>query len=246
MHHTVAYTDSVAAVTNDDIPAINDDIIPIVNSHFQFQQNRDLLYAFAAGLGLDRARIVSPKHRQVTLPFIRPHNVGVLPVNDPNVADFRANPFRLAGLEEIAIEASTTGVGPNRIHVLLGVATSRTPASAGDIYTIRGTSTTAAVVNTWTTITTTWADLLGAGDYDVVGLEVFSTNAIAARLIFDDQMERPGGVSIGALGNRTHAMFYKGGLGRWGTFRSTNMPRVQVLANVADASHEVFMDIIRR
>ncbi len=245
MFHVAAYTASLGNVTNSDTAALTDDILAISNGHFLPQQDMNLAFAFGAGPNTDRIRIVSPTNRQITLPFIRPINVAALPATDPNVGDYRENPFRVRGLEELAIETTTNAIGPSRITVLLGLWDRPEPQPPGDVFTFRGTSTTAAVANTWTTIVTTFADILPAGNYVVTGMEVQSTNAIAARLILENQVWRPGSVSISALGNRTHAMFYKGGLGSWGRFRSTRLPIVQVLANAADAAHEIYLDIIR-
>ena len=245
MHHICAFTESIAALTNEDIGALTDDVLAISNGHFLPQVDYDLLFAAALGPNMDRMRIVSPTNRQVTLPFIRPINVAALPAADPNVADYREAPFRIHALEELAVEATTNAAGPSRITGLLGLGGQVDPIPRGDVFTFRGTSTTAAVANAWTTLVVTFADILPAGNYVVIGGEVFSTNGIAWRAIYENQLWRPGGVSVNLLASRTHSMFYKGGLGVWGRFRSTRLPIIQVLANAADAVHEVYLDIIR-
>lgn len=245
MYTVAAFTESLGNVTNDDLTALNDEIIAISNGHLLPQVDYELIFAAGLGPNTDRIRIVSPSNRQITLPFIRPINVAALPANDPNVADFRDNPFRIKGMEELAVEATTNAVGPSRVTVLLGLSQGVDPIPRGDVFSFRGTSTTAAVANTWTTITTTFADILPQGNFVCVGGEVFSTNAIAWRAIFENQVMRPGGLGINALANRTHSMFYKGGLGVLGRFRSTRLPIIQVLANAADAVHEVYLDIVR-
>jgi hypothetical protein len=243
--HLCAFTESIGNLTNEDIAALNDDVLAISNGHFLPQRDYDVAFAALLGPNMDRGRLVSPTNRQITLPFVRPINVAALPATDPNMADYRDTPFRLAGLEEFALEVSTNAAGPSRITGLVGIMDRLDPVPAGNVFTMRGTSTTAAVANAWTTIVVTWADILPAGVYAIVGMEVQSTNGQAARLILENWPWRPGGVSVNALGNRTHWMFYKGGLGSWGRFRSTRMPIVQVLANAADAAHEIYLDIVR-
>lgn len=243
--HCCAYTDSIGNVTNDDLPAVNDTILSIQNNHIVPSDDMLLYYAFGAGPNTDRIRIVSPSNRQVTLPFIRPINVAALPANNPNVADYRLNPFAVKGREELAMEGTTNAVGPSRLTVVIGLGRGLDPVPVGNVFTMRGTSTTAAVANAWTQISMTWADSLPDGDYVAVGIETFSTNQQASRLIVENQYWRPGGVGINALANRTHDMFRKGGLGGMGRFRSIRMPNVEVLANAADASHEVYLDLVR-
>jgi len=245
MFHTVAYSASIAQLTDSDIPALADQIIPIVNGHFQPQEPLDLVFAVQLGLLVDRARLSTPKMRQVVLPQIRPFNALLLPPTDPNVADYRANPFKLVKGEEVASLVTTNAAGPGVVTTILGLQVNREPMPAGDVYTMRGTSTTAAVANTWTDITMTYADSLPAGTYAVVGMEHFSATGKAARIICDNQYWRPGCLSINALGARAHDMFRKGGLGQWGRFENTSMPRVQVLDNAVAAVHEVYLDLIR-
>lgn len=246
MFHLSAYTELLGTTANTDIDALADQIMVIQNNHFLPQRDYNLIFAWAASATLNRARIVSPTARNVTLPFIRPINVAALPATDPNVADYSSNPFRVRGLEELAIEAtSDIAMGTERFTALIGLETERVPVPRGDIYTIRGTSTTAATANAWSDITVTWADLLSQGEYAVIGMETQSTNGQASRLIFEDQTMRPGSISVSALANRTHKLFYKGALGVWGYMRSYRFPNVQVLANAADASHTVYMDLVR-
>lgn len=246
MFHLAAYSALIDNTANTDVAALNDQILSVSNGHFLPQRDYSLIFAAVMAATLNRVRIVSPTNRQITLPIIRPIMTAVLPATAPNMADYRKNPFRIRGLEELALEA-TSGVamGTERFTALVGLATSMETSPQGDIFTLRGTSTTAAVANAWTDLAITWADTLPAGNYAVVGLEVQSTNAQGARLIFENQTERPGSISITGLGNRTHLMFYKGELGRWGSFRSTRMPTVQVLANAADATHVIHLDIVR-
>lgn len=90
-----------------------------------------------------------------------------------------------------------------------------------------------------------WLDALPKGRYAVVGSECISTTAIAHRWIFDNQSFRPGALSSGAIGERTHRLFYDGSLGTWGTFISQVPPRIEVLCSGADADHTIFLQVVR-
>jgi hypothetical protein len=235
----------IGSTANTDVAALTDDVLTISNNHFLPGRDYDLVYAWAGSPTLDRARIVSPTNRQVTLPFIRPISAAVVPAAEARLMDLHENPFRVRGLEELAIEASAAPSATERFTCVLGLSAGFEPAPRGDIFILRGTSTTAATANVWSSIAVTWADILPAGSYAVVGLEVISTNHIASRLIVSNQRERPGAIGVTTAGNRQYHLFRSGNLGVWGRFRSTEMPIVQVLANAADATHTVYLSIIR-
>lgn len=245
MHHTLAFNGSLADVTLAQVPAVTDDIVAIQNSNFIFQEDHDLLFATAFSAGLLRARIVTPKTRQISTPWIRPIRLAAVPAAEPRVADYRAYPFRLRGREETSIEAFQSSGGAQEVTALAGVLYQQIPVMAAEIWTMRGTATTAAVADAWTTLATTWQDQLPEGDYAVVGLEVQSTNARAARLILENTYPRPGSISVSGIGDRQHEMFRNGGLGTWGYFTSVRMPIVQVLCNGADAAHEIYLQFQR-
>jgi len=245
MFHTGAFTASLGNVQNADVPAIADDWLSVQNSHFFPQQDYRLFWAVGIGLAMDRMRIVSPSKRLVSLPLIRPLNVAAAPANITPTADYRDDLFRIFALEELSVNADMNAVGPNRVFCVMGLGDRIDPAPTGDLFTIRATSTTAASVNVWTTLALTFVDTIPQGNFAVVGLEVQSATAIAARLIFENQYMRPGAISITSLANRADVLHRKGGMGLMGTFKAQRTPIPQVLCTAADAAHEVYLDLVR-
>jgi len=246
MHHTVAWYKSIADATESDVQPVVDDILVIQNNHFLPQHDYQMLYAAYMAATATRARIITATLRQITTPFIRPIEGTLLPGNQPNVADYRANPFMLQGLEELQVDAVQSSGGAAGVFIVAGLQMRpMTPAPQGDVYTLRGTGTTTQTAQAWSTIAVTWQDTLAAGNYVCVGCEFIGTNAVAGRLIFEDQVWRPGGLG-GANGEvGTHDMFRKGGLGIWGRFNANRMPNVQMLSNAADTAQEIYLDLIR-
>lgn len=245
MHHLAAYYGSIANVANTDTPAVTDSILAIQNGHFLPQSDMQLVFAGAVGALLNRARIASPRLRQITLPFIRPSVVGATFGNPVQVADYSQNTLKIGGLEELEFDVTNSAAGPTDTWGIIGLRNGKEPAPQGDIYTIRGSSTTVATALAWSQITMTWADILPAGLYAIVGLQHISTGPIAARLILENQTWRPGAPSAPDITTAQHPLFLKGGLGSWGNFRSTRMPIVEVLCIAADATHEIYLDIVR-
>ncbi len=247
MFHMAAYfTAALAQAANFDVPALTDNVLTIANGHFLPQKDMDILFAYGAATTINRARIVSPSNRQITLPFVRPTNLGQNPITQQGIADFRGNPFQISGLEELAVEAtSDLGCGTEDCTILLGMTVNPQSAPRGNVFTMRVTSVTASVADTWTTVTLVFPDTLPHGTYAVVGLEYVAVTGTAARIIFDDQTWRPGCVGQVLINNQAPQLFKKGGLGEWGRFRSTAMPQFQVLNSAAVSVHTFFMDIVR-
>lgn len=248
MFHAAAYFSAALpdTTTNFDVPALTDNVLTIANTHFLPQIDLDLVAAYTASTTMNRTRIVSPTNRQITLPFIRPINVGENPITQQMIADYRDNPFRVRGLEELAVESSSDlACGVEDTTTILFLTPGLRPAPRGNIFTMRVTSTTASVADTWTTVAAVFPDILPQGEFAVLGLEYIAATATAARLILNEQTWRPGCIAQVLVGSQGDKMFRKGGLGDWGHFKSTAMPEFQVLNSAAVSVHTFFLDLVR-
>lgn len=240
--HLLAWQSSLNAATNENMSPVPDEIMTIQNDQFLPQNNWSALFAAGMGANLERMRFNNATFRQFTPPFLRPVNQAATPPTDPAVADYRRNPLTFRGLENLILEASNPNSGgAETVTAIAGVTQGGiVPSSGGQVYAMRGTATTAATAGRWTLLDVTWEDTLRTGSYHVMGLNHISTTGQAARVIFQDAVNRPGCLSQSAVGNRTHEMF-RDGLGVWGTFDANRMPDIQVLCNAADASHELYL-----
>jgi len=242
MFHICAYSALAAQNVETDLTPVTDTILPIFNGHFFPQDQPQLLFAAAMATSISRARIQTPTLNQITNPFIRGVMGGLVPTSPAQIANYGNNPLPLKAREEIISFGTQTGVGSLRTTVLLGLLFSQNPIAVGNQYTIRGTSTTAAVANVWTTLAITFQNQLPQGNYAVTGLQHQSANGQAARIIFLGGYYRPGSMSLAALTDYGHPLFRMGALGQWGTFRDNIMPNIEVLCNAADAAHEIYLD----
>ena len=75
----------------------------------------------------------------------------------------------------------------------------------------------------------------------------FHTSATgkAHRWIVPNQMERPGFLSYAANTARHPYAMSKEQFGLMGRFRSNDLPRCQVLCDAADATHEMYLHVVR-
>lgn len=242
MHHTIGWRASAADATLQDITPVPDSLMLIQNSHFVPQYNYNLLYAYVGGASINRARFVTPSFRQKTTPWIRPIQPSIVPVDEPNIADYRGNPLVFRALEEIELDIMQTSGGALVVMAAAGISkTPNIPAPMGDVFVMRGTGTTTAVAGGWTLAPITWQDTLPAGKYACVGLEAIGVTMVSARLVFEDQWERPGTIAQSLATGNGNPMFRGGGLGVWGRFDANRMPNVEILCNAADTAQEIYL-----
>ena len=247
MWHLAAYTATFAApVANSQIAALNDQVLTIRNNDFFLKDAMKLIWAAAMGPTIDNASLSSPSLRIPTFPFITPVNVGAIPVAESRVEDYTRQPFQLYGEEQLQFRATDPAAAPGRITGVVGLQLMQESLPAGNIVKMHGTSTTAVTANVWSSIEpVTYENDLPDGTYALVGMEHISANGQACRTIFFDQVLRPGCVSKTAFGNRASDIFTLGRLGKWGAFANDRVPNLEVLANAADAVHNVYLYLIQ-
>lgn len=247
MHHTVAWRLSIAdASVATDITPVTDGIMTIQNGHFLPQKDYWMLYAYFGGAGATRARFITPSFRQVSTPWIRPINLAIVPLDEPNMAQYWPNPIKVNKLEEFQLEGAQTSGGAAVVVGVAGWASQLpTPTPQGDIIAMRGTGTTTVTAGAWSNCAITWQDTLPNGTYAVVGLETIGTTCIAGRLIFEDQVERPGCLGQSLTSGNGPPLFRYGGLGVWGRFNAYRIPSVEFFCNAADTAQEVFLHLVR-
>jgi hypothetical protein len=252
MHHTSIYFANVAQAVLIEIAAQQDQIIAIQNSHLFPPRDLPLKMAFAHGVTLARARISTPKTRQIAIPVIPGIEQAALPPDNPYVWDLRRNPYILPREEEIAIEIFQNAVGAEDEWAVLSFDYPTQAAlpvpdviPSGDVTVLRATGTTVQTADAWSDITLTYDQQLPVGLYAVIGAQMFGATAHAFRLILDGQYPRPGGIPQLNPGGRPWEGQVMGGMGVWGTFRTVSLPRLQVYSDAADAAQEVWIQVVR-
>lgn len=243
--HVVAFSASIAQNSVLQVDAITDDVFSINSGRFLSQGGYSAYWAFATGTTLDRARIAMPSFNPIAYPWFRFVNRPTVGIPQPNVTSYVRQPLRLPDKEYLAAQALHTAAAAERATIVLGLGTRLTPAVPGDVFTIRGTSTTAAVANTWTSVSTTWENDLEGGFYQVVALSHVSTTANACRMIGQFQVERPGVVSGRAVSWRQDPIFEPGVLGEYLKFESDSFPSMQVLCESTDNAHTFLLSVVK-
>ncbi len=253
--HTVALTTSSQASTYTAIPAVLDPIFPPSGNGLLMPSDLSLVAAYHGSATAQRARVTAPSLLRVGYQSIRPvqQSAKGAPVADPNFATFLDRPIRLRASEAVGVEGASTST--ERAVALLWIADQLEPAPPGEAFTLRFTSATALTgVFGWSMFAPVYDQATPSGVYGVIGLELFSTTAYAARVVFPGSVFRPGVlaqqtlVSTVTAGNaRTASCFYDGSLGLWGTFQTNAPPNIEVFTEAADgsASVEGYLKVVR-
>lgn len=244
--HTIAWRESLADATATDVDPVPDSIMLVQNGHFVPQSDMNILWAYFGAATPNRARLISPAFRQLSTPWIRPVNTDIVPGHRPGVANYIRNPLAIRRLEELQLEGmQTTGGAAVAIGVAAIAASLPGPAPSGAPIIMRGTGATTVTAGAWSLVTVTWQDSLPTGTYAVVGLQGIGTTMAALRLIFEDQVERPGVLGCSAADLTPPDFMIDGSLGIFGRFNANRMPNVEVLCNAADTAQEFYLSFIR-
>jgi len=246
MFHTFAYTRDGDSTVGAELSAIQDNVLTITNDKILPATNLNLQWAGACCISMVSMRLNSPTLRQVSPPYLTEVIDASTPgANDYLVTDYRANPLEFRALEEISVQGTHDNVSDRRSFCILTVTERQTPSPVGQPWAMRGTATTTLVANEWTSVAMTWEDSVPNGTYSVVGLKAQGATAVAARLIFNDQVFRPGAMAVTAINSDIDPIMVKGNQGNWGNFTTTTMPTVQYLSHSADTSQEVILEFVR-
>jgi len=235
------------------VPPVLDQSITSTPQGFVIGKNNILLGGSvcygAAPVAGNYARFLSPSLRRLTPQNITPINLGITHT-DPHLCNI--DNYQLRKLDQGEILSCELGgaiVAIDQKAVIAVLSEAEVKEVYGEIIEARVQVTIAQNINAWTQGTIAFMDTLPVGTYDVVGMDVVNVNAIAFRLIFVGQTDRPGFFPRhlpSATDNRR--LFRRGRMGVWGTFTQDQIPQIEVLGSAAlgSATFEGTIDLMVR
>lgn len=244
--HTVAWQEAHDNTANTPLAAIADTIIQTQGDFQRFDMDRKIVWAAQVCDDAQRARLSYPAARQFSLPFIAPVVDDAVRSNPLAIADYRENPLILPAREDIGVDGTHDDAGSPVDTVVMGCERSAPqPMPGGQIYTMRATSSTSAAVGGWRDLVMSFPDTLPTYLFGLVGLRYVGAEARALRVVFEEQVDRPGCLAVEDENQAGWPAFRMGGLGVWGTFRGDRMPNFQALTAATLAAHIVYLDYMR-
>lgn len=248
MFHTCAYysaTVPIAAV-DFDMPAISDPAVTVSpNGHFIFMFPPKVIGAYALEANLTRAKIQTPKTRALANPYLRPIDRAAAVPQRANYCDMVHTPIMLNPIDETQLLFSNNAGAAEPGFGALWIDDGNTQFPRGNIFTVRGTTAFTPTLGAWSSAQITLDQVLPAGRYAVVGMELVGAGNFIGRLIFPLQQLRPGVIASAAFGNFPGDYFHRGYMGEFGQFESVAQPLIDVFCIVATANPEVYLDLIK-
>jgi hypothetical protein len=229
---------NVAALADPHIRVNGDDVI--VPTDLQA-----LVGAYAVGLNVTRAQLVSPSLRRYLNFEIAPFDLATEPVVPTAFIDLRRNPIILDPEEALDAQAAENGAGAIRSTIFAWLADKALEPVTGDIRTVRVTNASTLAASAWTNGALTFDQTLPAGEYAVVGGRFVSAGLQGWRCVFVGQQWRPGAIGYDLDNDIEHPAFRYGQMGVWGTFRHNTPPTIDFLSVSADTSQTGELDLMK-
>jgi len=246
MFHVLGFQANAAASTETTLTPIADNVLQNQNNGFFSNSMLQLIGSVLFGADCQYGKVVMPSLNCFGYDYLNQ----IIPVTAGNTqnADLllrHDSPLKLPAREQIKISGLQNNAGAQDITALALVTKGLQAKPAGDVITIRGTSTTAATADTWSELATTWDVDLPVGNYAVVGGRVEGANGYAWRINAQDCELRPGYVMMGDVALLDNPLVRFGRLGRWCNFDNNLMPLIEVLCSAATASFVIYLDIVK-
>ena len=221
------------------VPNIADPLIRFSSNVMQLTDDWMSVWSFFGGVGLTKVRLSSASTRIRGYPNLTPFAATDLGGDLPKVCDHRDSPLLLKAGENVTIQATNGGAQATIGLLQLGRGDYNLNVNASGLRKIRFTATVTGVAFGFSqAANVVLDDDIEYGTYDVYGWSVFEAATLAARLIFKDQVERPGVLANQAVTDRPWDAFY-GGLGLLGSFQTLTPPFIENIANAAGANNLV-------
>lgn len=240
------YTALLASgASNVALGAVTDPVFPIQNGLYTMPRDLRLMQAYVGAADVTAIRLNMPSLLQPFIPYLDPISLTSLPANMPPLVRFGDQGWPLESSEQISLEASRAVVAAAPAFAGLWLSVNPPSKATGQIRTLFATGAIVSAAGTWAQGNLTLVSQLQAGTYAVVGLSVYGTNALFARMIFPNQAFRPGTLCQGAVGEWNDETFRRGNMGVFGTFENWNLPQLEVFGVGATATQTVLIDVIK-
>ncbi len=191
-----------------------------------------------------RAQLQSPSLRTLSNVDIEPFVAALLFGSPPSINIFPTMPMQLVTDEAVNFAVQSDPVAAQIHRGFVFFADGPLAPVTGKFFTIRATSAIALITGTWVNGNLVFGTVLPTGRYQVIGFRARGTNLVAARLVFPEQVPRPGSIAVNTVAGLDHPMMRGGDMGVWGEFDNTVPPTVDCLGTV-DAAQVYMLDLVK-
>jgi hypothetical protein len=244
--HLIGYETSASQASPIAITPIPDQVVQIQGTTVLVPQGvPNICYAAAminSAVATLRVQLSSPSLLAV-VPFdVSPIANGLVFGTLPRVVRMGMAPLPLVPAEPLSALVQNGAAVMNRAFVWLCDGPVK-PVTA-KAYSVRFTASATLVTASWVNSAITFATSLPAGNYQVVGMRLWSANSCAARLFFKGSFFRPGVPTANAEDNNEWPDFRMGTYGVWDQFNNITPPSVDIMG-ITDSAEQGFLDLIK-
>lgn len=191
-----------------------------------------------------RARLISP-----SLLLDGGHDIEpVVPAGQygvpPEVLFFVESPLLLEPNENLEAWVQYDPAGAARSFVHAWICDGFVTPVFEEVFTVRATAAVDQDNFVWKHGEITFSQTLPQGRYLVVGMRCRANSGQIARLIFRDQLGRPGCPIVSGISEPDAAFYRYGNLGVWGHFRLEDPPELEIFHGTA-TSQTLILDLVR-
>lgn len=223
--------------------AVADQAYNTQNSRVFLPENRRLVAGFAGGVALTLAQLDSASLIQNGRPNIVPVDGDAAGGNLSAMMWSGDYGLTLPRLEQIGIMLTIVGVANSDMFGALWHTGGVNPAPISPVRTVHATAAATPAKGVWGLSQLTFDTQLAVGKYNVVGMTMYGANTLFGRLVFPNQVDRPGCLSSTAFTNYLLPYFRYGSQGIWGTFDNYNPPQIEVLGTGVPTTQDVLLDL---
>lgn len=207
--------------------------------------NLKLFAGYAGNDAFTAVQLDQPSLRDPFLPYLNPVSLTTLPANTPPVYKAWEMGLNLQKNEYLRVRGSRGAVVASDAYALLWVGKQRRAIPPGPRRTARATSAITVAEGTWALGAFTFDNTLPDGTWEIVGMDVYGTNVLAARLAFTGGGWRPGIICQGAQGEWTPPSFARDEFGSFGKFVNTVQPNIELFGVGAGTSQVIYLDLVQ-
>lgn len=232
--HLAAYFASIpTAVGTYPLPGVFDGFLNLQNGEFQVPYKMRVQFAVTFGLHSNVMLLRAQKWRDVGDFACDQQRQGIGGNTSAGLFLYDKSQRSVTPDDSLAaLSVRTTGATANVFgHVILGEF--KSIKRFGSFCPVRFTTTNTTVIGSWTRSNIAFVDALPQGRYAVIGMRTYSTSIIFARLLFNNQDERPGFQQYAAVTDQKSPLSAPGALGEWGQFNHYAPPEIECMGTTA-------------
>lgn len=245
-YHMLAFAGSVAQnAVLANVPLLVDNYVSQQGSAYVFRESLKILGIYCQIDSGTNAQLFTPRFREMGPNSIVPISTSAAPPNLPPVYLPEGNGPLVTPLDPFNVQVSRTGAGAANCYSLLWVSDRAPTRDYRECRTLRATSATVFADATWTQGTFTFDQTLPSGRYDILGMDIYGTNLLAARLVFPDGQAKPGVIAQQSIAEYNWQYWRFGNQGVLGSFDSTAIPYIEMMGTGVGTTQTLLLDLVR-